>query len=311
MQRLCWVHSQRFNPTRVLPAIPYPAAAVENTVSHGKEEKESIPPTLMTINLKDATYFDRPYTEKSDIISEHHQYLKEMLCFHLPPVIVDLVIDGLLWILKPGSVLDVIGMTAGLNMFFPSSARWDVCWVLATTPSAIQVQPVDRMHPYSYMYHNYTKTSEWIPLTSNRLAPYLSRVDRCEPRLAKEYDLVDVYNSRTGLWQCAEVCANVESALWVLIVDNYYSAEYKNLCREWISTHADNNRLARYGTNAPKTHPSIALKQFITLKTGEFVPVVDRVGYKLLCQPVVNGVSPSLSIAPTVENSIVVYLSEL
>lgn len=108
-------------------------------------------------------------------------------------------------------------------MFHPASQRWDVCEVLAITIWAVHVRAVDRVHPYPYLYPNFKKASEWISLTSPRLKPYLSRVTRPEPRIARKYDLVDVFDKRMNVWRCAEVCSNITMALWILYIDDYKS----------------------------------------------------------------------------------------
>lgn len=97
-----------------------------------------------------------------------------------------------------GSVCDALGTTATLNMFMPAHSRWDSVFIEAVDMenNSVLVRPLDRVHPYPYLYTNYRRCGEWIPTTSPRLAPYGSRVKRCTPANAIEYDLIDVRDAK-------------------------------------------------------------------------------------------------------------------
>lgn len=185
-----------------------------------------------------------------------------------------------------------------LNVFLSQSLLFqDVCIIEKIEKnSTICVRPLDRVHPYPYLYAGFSKPTEWIPITSSRIEPYLSRVRRPLPRDATEYDLVDVKDLKTGQYHVAEVYGNIGSALWVLAVNNYRSAEHKDNLREWICS--SSKRLVRYrGSHAPRSvyNRLLPINQTINMvqpnnnndmRVEQYVPLTisDRYSYMVVAE---------------------------
>lgn len=209
----------------------------------------------------------RVYLTNCFCLFDSNRYLAECLKPYIADALLPIIIHYLIWILEVGLLVDVLGSTGTLNMFFPAATRWDVCIVEDVKNDSILARPLDRCHPYPYLYPTYQKPNEWVSLSSNRIEPYLSRVRRPEPKEATEYDMIDARDPTTGQWMAAEVCANVGSTLWLLFVDNYKSAEYKDSCRLWVDiTHP---HLAPYRSQHTELHPKLGL-----LALGKSIPVI-------------------------------------
>ncbi len=189
--------------------------------------------------------------------------------------------------LRSRSFVRSVCMSLSLLFFIPQPNRTqptvqDVCIIEEIRSDAVLVRPIDRCHPYPYLYPTYTKYKEWVSLCSNRIEPYLSRVKRPKPNEAAEYDLVDARDARTGLWHVAEVCANIGSAVWLLYIDNYSSAEHKDSRREWID--ASSKRLGVY---RDANHTPQPKRRSTNLSIGQII-IFDP-----------SSVEPPLPLSPT------------
>lgn len=179
-----------------------------------------------------------------------------------------LVLDYVVGVIYVGMMLDVCGTTETLNMFVPAPRRWDLCRVVSILDDKqIIVSAVDRVHPYPYLYPDQRMFSPRtaVALASGDLAPPLSMVRRPEPRNVVDMDLIDFYDHDRERWEVAEVQANIGSALWLLLVDRYKSAEDKDSHRIWL--HADIHRTRRY-RGAPDCLPTAEQAARITDACG-------------------------------------------
>jgi hypothetical protein len=145
--------------------------------------------------------------------------------------------------------------------FYPNFAP-RTAWVAFTTN-----RKTTRLAPYlsQVARPGIVWPSGGIEAYEKRLAPYLSQVAR--PGIGcpsggieayqkyadagwfggiREYDLIDVRDQQSGKWCCAEIAANIGTALWVIMVDRYRSPEHKESCREWIGASDARYRIARY-----------------------------------------------------------------
>lgn len=178
-------------------------------------------------------------------------------------------------------MVDAIGTTRNLNMFFPADLRWDVCLVeeIQENKSVALLRPIDRVHPYPYLYPTFTKLREWVPLSSGRIEPYRRMSTPIRSIVnTREYDLVEV-KDEYGKWQIAEVSANIGTSLWILFVDNYFSPEMKDTRRLWMDVESPN--LALYRSHAPPTPLCFNINSLVPYQ-DTYARVVDICGYNLI-----------------------------